>query len=65
MAAPVEAVQLASKGSVVRLAQVTDTHLGEQAGTRLLELDTDYSLRAVLDQLQQEQQDLSLSLIHI
>lgn len=31
-----------------RLVQITDCHLGEQPGSRLLELDTDHSLQAVL-----------------
>ena len=49
-------------GGVVRLAQITDTHLGEERGTRLLELDTDVSLQAVLTQLRQEQDKLNLLL---
>lgn len=34
--------------------QITDTHLGRQEGEKLLGIDTDYSLQAVLEQLAQE-----------
>ena len=62
MVAPLEAVELSHPGGPIRLAQVTDTHLGEEPGTRLLDLDTDFSLQAVLAQLRAEQEDLRLLL---
>ena len=37
-------------GHPARLLQITDTHLGERPGTPLLGVDTDRSLRAVLEQ---------------
>lgn len=40
---------LEREAGVVRVAQLTDTHLGEQPGTKLLAMDTDHSLQAVLD----------------
>ena len=62
MPAPLDAVEIPHSGDVIRLAQITDTHLGEEPGTRLLDLDTDASLQAVLELLQREQQGLDLLL---
>lgn len=39
----------------LRLVQITDCHLGERAGTRLLNVDTDESLAAVLAMVKQQQ----------
>lgn len=39
----------------LRLVQITDCHLGEQAGTRLLNVDTDRSLAAVLALVKRQQ----------
>lgn len=40
----------AASDDPVRLLQITDTHLGEVPGSRLLGMDTDHSLRVVLEQ---------------
>ncbi len=42
-------------GSVVRLLQLTDTHLCQEAGETLLGMDTDHSLQAVIDLALREQ----------
>lgn len=39
----------------IKLLQITDTHLGAQAGETLLGLNTDYSLEQVVDLVRQEQ----------
>lgn len=39
----------------LRLVQITDCHLGEKAGTRLLNVDTDRSLAAVLTLVKRQQ----------
>lgn len=39
----------------LRLVQITDCHLGERAGNRLLNVDTDMSLAAVLGLVKQQQ----------
>jgi Icc protein len=41
--------------SVVRLLQLTDTHLCQEAGEKLLGMDTDHSLQAVIDLALREQ----------
>jgi len=41
--------QLDESGGVLRLAQITDTHLRGEAGGTLLGLDTDFSLQHVID----------------
>ncbi|WP_026244349.1 3',5'-cyclic-AMP phosphodiesterase [Dasania marina] len=46
----------------LRVLQLTDSHLGEQPGERLLNLDTDHSLSAVLDLIEQEQDGCDLLL---
>ena len=46
----------------LQLLQITDSHLGEQVGERLLNLDTDESLQAVLDLIASEQADCDLLL---
>lgn len=49
-------------GGVVRLLQLTDTHLCQQAGGTLLGMDTDHSLQAVIDLAQQERPGVDLLL---
>ncbi|MFK7829772.1 MAG: 3',5'-cyclic-AMP phosphodiesterase [Congregibacter sp.] len=41
--------QLSVRGETIRVLQLTDTHLKAHSGGTLLGLDTDYSLRAVID----------------
>ncbi len=41
-------------GDVIRVVQLTDTHLCREAGGTLLEMDTDHSLRAVTDLVLEE-----------
>ncbi|MCR8922453.1 3',5'-cyclic-AMP phosphodiesterase [Dasania sp. GY-MA-18] len=48
--------------AALRVLQITDSHLGEQAGERLLNLDTDQSLAAVIDLIAQEQSGCDLLL---
>ena len=43
--------QYLSAGGSVRLLQITDTHLMGDSGGRLLNVDTDESLAAVMDSL--------------
>lgn len=45
----------ARQSAPLRLVQVTDCHLGEQAGSRLLNVDTDRSLAAVLALVKSQQ----------
>lgn len=49
-------------GETVRLVQVTDTHLQGEANGKLLGMDTDRSLQAVLDLVQHEQPVIDLVL---
>ena len=60
--AVIEASQLSGDGSVVRLVQVTDTHLNRNQGGKLLGLDTDFSLQHVLNlvRAQRENNDIVL-----
>jgi Icc protein len=44
-----------SPGATPRLVQITDSHLGERPGGRLLNLDTDHSLQAVLALVREQQ----------
>ncbi len=53
---------LAHTGDVVRLVQVTDTHLQGEANGKLLGMDTDRSLQAVLDLVRSEQPVIDLVL---
>ncbi len=46
----------------LRAIQITDCHLGEQVGSRLLNLDTDRSLAAVLSLVRQQQSSIDLLL---
>lgn len=47
-------VSVTPRDDVVRLVQLTDTHLKSFAGGKLLGLDTDYSLQAVIDLVRTE-----------
>lgn len=49
-------------GDTVRLVQMTDTHLCQQAGGELLGMDTDHSLQAVIDQVRRERSTIDLIL---
>lgn len=44
-----------SSNAALRLVQITDSHLGERPGSRLLNLDTDRSLQAVLSLVREQQ----------
>ena len=46
--------RLSVQGDTVRILQVTDMHLSAFPGGKLLGLDTDYSLQAVLDLIREE-----------
>ena len=54
---PLDHLQLGafSADQVLRLVQITDCHLGEQSGERLVGMDTDSSLDHVLTLIQEEQ----------
>lgn len=49
-------------GDVVRLVQLTDTHLCELQGGTLLGMDTDHSLQAVIDLVQAQRSSVDLLL---
>ena len=53
---------LAATGDVVRLVQITDTHLGRAVGGTLLGLDTDFSLNHVIDLVLSRHADLDMVL---
>lgn len=46
----------------LRAVQITDCHLGERVGSRLLNLDTDRSLAAVLDLVREQQPRIDITL---
>jgi Icc protein len=48
--------------SPLRVVQITDCHLGERVGSRLLNLDTDQSLAAVLDLVRAQQSRIDVLL---
>ncbi|MBT4518421.1 MAG: 3',5'-cyclic-AMP phosphodiesterase [Halieaceae bacterium] len=54
--------QLDHTRDVVRVVQVTDSHLCRTSGGTLLGMDTDHSLQAVLDSIQREQPEVDLVL---
>ncbi|MEQ8516838.1 MAG: metallophosphoesterase, partial [Chromatocurvus sp.] len=56
------ALELAPAGDVVRLLQITDTHLQGEANGKLLGMDTDRSLQAVLELVRSEQPAIDLVL---
>lgn len=47
--------RVAVNGDAVRVLQITDTHLCREPGGRLLGMDTDHSLQAVISQARSEQ----------
>lgn len=49
---PIQSVDAA--GGIVRVVQLTDTHLCQTPGGTLLGMDTDHSLQAVIDQVHKE-----------
>lgn len=51
-----------SQHAPLRLVQITDSHLGERVGTRLLNMDTDQSLAAVLDLVRSQQTNIDVLL---
>jgi Icc protein len=53
---------LAHRGGIVRLIQLTDTHLCKSRGGTLLGMDTDHSLQAVIDLVKAERPDIDLLL---
>ncbi len=54
--------QLAVDGDCLHLVQVTDTHLNRVEGGTLLGLDTDFSLRQVIDLVRREREQVDLVL---
>jgi len=50
----IELVDLKSDDNIIRLVQLTDTHLNRNRGGKLLGLDTDFSLGHVLDLVRKE-----------
>ncbi len=51
-----------TRGDVVRVVQLTDTHLCHVRGGTLLGMDTDHSLQAVIDLVKKERTDVDLLL---
>lgn len=51
-----------AQGDVVRVVQLTDTHLCETRGATLLGMDTDHSLQAVIDLVHKERSTVDLLL---
>lgn len=58
----VAAVKQRDDRSALRLVQITDSHLGERPGTRLLNMDTDHSLEAVLALVRAQQPHIDILL---
>jgi Icc protein len=54
LASDYSVVELPSDGGSVRVVQLTDTHLKAASGGKLLGLDTDYSLQAIVDLVKRE-----------
>ncbi|MFK8042516.1 3',5'-cyclic-AMP phosphodiesterase [Congregibacter sp.] len=54
---PNSVCQLSVRSETVRVVQLTDTHLKAHDGGKLLGLDTDYSLQAVIDLVKREYPD--------
>jgi len=55
--------QLAHNGEIIRLVQLTDTHLSESPGGTLLGMDTDHSLQAVIDLVKSDNRNPDILLI--
>lgn len=53
---------IANRQTPLRAVQITDSHLSERVGTRLLNLDTDRSLAAVLDLVHAQQSQIDVLL---
>lgn len=53
---------VAPTGDIVRVVQLTDTHLCQSRGGTLLGMDTDHSLQAVIDLVKRERADIDLLL---
>jgi Icc protein len=51
-----------ARGDVVQVVQLTDTHLCQSHGGKLLGMDTDHSLQAVIDLVKQERPELDVLL---
>lgn len=54
--------QLTPRDAVVRVVQLTDTHLNRNVGGTLLGMDTDHSLQSVIDLVQRERPQMDLVL---
>jgi Icc protein len=54
LASDYSVIEIPVSGDTVRVVQLTDTHLKPTAGGKLLGLDTDYSLQAVVDLVRRE-----------
>ena len=54
--------RLDQPGDIVRVVQLTDTHLCRQAGGTLLGMDTDHSLQSVIDLVKRERPEISVLL---
>ena len=54
--------RVAISGDAVRVLQITDTHLCRELGGRLLGMDTDHSLQAVITQARSEQAHIDVLL---
>ena len=52
----------ANRHAPLRAVQITDSHLGERVGSRLLNLDTDRSLAAVVDLVRAQQAHIDVVL---
>jgi Icc protein len=55
-------VRLDGVGGVVRAVQITDTHLCQENGGRLLRMDTDHSLQEVIKRVRRERDRIDLVL---
>ena len=55
--------KITDQHSPLRVVQITDCHLGERVGRRLLNLDTDQSLAAVLDLVRVQQTHIDTLLV--
>ena len=55
-------ISLQHPGGTVRLVQITDCHLGHTPGSKLLGMNTDHSLQAVIDLVKKERSQIDLIL---
>ncbi len=56
-------LDIAPRDAVLRLVQLTDCHLSGESGGRLLGMDTDHSLQAVIDQLRRDDRQPDLVMV--